>query len=376
MSPDAPGPNAASSIASDPSAVLRLRNVSRTFGNGSIVAVDGLSLDVYPGEIVSILGPSGCGKTTTMRLIAGLDQPTSGDVQIFGRSVLGQPPHRRNIGLVFQSLAIFPHMSVYRNVAFGLRMKGLSRPAIDRKVEEMLELVHLPFAEYAGRMPSQLSGGQLQRVALARTLATEPSVVLFDEPMAALDRRLRDYMAVELRNIQKRLNVAAVYVTHDQETASAMSDRIAIMDSGKLVQDGTPEEVYEKPANRFVAEFLGDMNFIDAGSIGEWDEGFRSVKIADGELIVADEFPGVRDSASVVVRPEHVELTTYEPASLGLSGEVLATQFGSGFFNTRIRLSDGQEVLTRDTEKIAGENGTGAKVWLNIKKGHARVLAS
>lgn len=369
-------PDSNSNIAGDIAPVLELRNVSRTFADGKIVAVDGLSLDVYPGEIVSILGPSGCGKTTTMRLIAGLDDPTGGDVRIFGKSVIGQPPHRRNIGLVFQSLAIFPHMSVYRNVAFGLRMKGLDRPAIDRKVEETLDLVHLPFAEYGARMPNQLSGGQLQRVALARTLATEPSLVLFDEPMAALDRRLRDHMAVELRGIQKRLNVAAVYVTHDQETASAMSDRIVIMDSGKVMQIGTPEKVYEKPVNRFVAEFLGDMNFIDAGDMGELKDGFRTVRIADGTLLVADEYTGERHNGSVVIRPEHVELTALDSTGATLSGQVVETQFGSGFYRSRIRLSDGQEVLASNTENPVTGNGLGAKVWLKVKQGRARMLGS
>ncbi|NIA69382.1 ABC transporter ATP-binding protein [Pelagibius litoralis] len=356
--------------------VLRLQNISRTFGSGRIVAVDDLSLDVYPGEIVSILGPSGCGKTTTMRLIAGLDEPTGGDIEVFGKSVNGQPPHRRNIGLVFQSLAIFPHMSVHKNVAFGLRMKGVERRTIDQKVEEVLDLVHLPAAEYGARMPSQLSGGQLQRVALARTLATEPSLVLFDEPMAALDRRLRDYMAVELRSIQKSLNVAAVYVTHDQETASAMSDRIVIMEAGKVVQVGTPEEVYERPGNRFVATFLGDMNFLEAGSVGVWSDGSRTVHIADGSLVVADEISGRREGGSVMVRPEHVELMTLEPNGPGLSGRISETQFSSGFYRSRICLSDGQEVLTRSTENTAVVCGVGAKIWLKIKQGRARMLRS
>ena len=311
-----------------------------------------------------------------MRLIAGLDEPTAGDIEVFGETVNGQPPHRRNIGLVFQSLAIFPHMSVHKNVAFGLRMKGVERRAIDRKVEEVLDLVHLPVTEFGGRMPSQLSGGQLQRVALARTLATEPSLVLFDEPMAALDRRLRDYMAVELRNIQKSLNVAAVYVTHDQETASAMSDRIVIMESGRVVQVGTPEEVYEKPENRFVATFLGDMNFLETGSIGPWNEGFRTVQIADGNLTVADEFSERRQDGSVAVRPEHIQLTTLEPSGPSLSGRVVDTQFSSGFYRSRVCLGDNQEVLVRSVEDAVANCGSGTKVWLKVRQGRARMLGS
>ena len=356
--------------------VLRLQNVSRTFADGRIVAVDDFSLDVYPGEIVSILGPSGCGKTTTMRLIAGLEEPTGGDIEVFGKSVRGQPPHRRNIGLVFQSLAIFPHMSVRRNVAFGLRMKGLERAAIERKVQEMLDLVHLPVAEYGERMPSQLSGGQLQRVALARTLATEPALVLFDEPMAALDRRLRDYMAVELRNIQKSLNVAAIYVTHDQETASAMSDRIVIMESGRVMQVGTPEEVYERPDSRFVATFLGDMNFLEAGAIGVWSDGIRMVRVADGALVVADDSSDQRQTGSVAVRPEHIELVAEAPEGPSLSAQLEETLFSSGFYRSRVRLSDGQEVLASSTENTAVKACTNGRVWLRIRQGRARILES
>ncbi|TIT53239.1 MAG: ABC transporter ATP-binding protein, partial [Mesorhizobium sp.] len=234
--------------------VLEIRNLSRTFAHGAVRAVDQIDLDVQPGEIVSILGPSGCGKTTTMRIIAGLDLPTAGEVRILGKNVAGKPPHQRNVGLVFQSLAIFPHMSVKQNVAFGLRMQGLARNLIEAKVAKALELVQLSPEKFAGRRPSELSGGQLQRVALARTLVTEPALVLFDEPMAALDRRLRDYMAVELRSIQKQLGLAAVYVTHDQETASMMSDRVIIMNAGKILQAGTPEEIYETPNSKFVSD--------------------------------------------------------------------------------------------------------------------------
>ncbi len=354
--------------------VLQLNHVSRVFGDGRIIAVDDFSLDVHRGEIVSILGPSGCGKTTTMRLIAGLDEPTEGDIRVHGRSVVGQPPHRRNIGLVFQSLAIFPHMSVHRNVAFGLRMKRMAKETIDRKVEETLDLVRLPHRDYAARMPSQLSGGQLQRVALARTLATEPSLVLFDEPMAALDRRLRDYMAVELRKIQKQLDVAAVYVTHDQETASAMSDRIVIMESGKLIQSGSPVEIYERPANRFVAEFLGDINFIESTAIEDGENGSRMARIADGALAIADGDGSRRDSGTVFVRPEHVALSQQQSATAGLCGEIVEIQFNSGFYRSRVRLSDGQDILATSTDDSPLKDGIGSRVWIGAVDGRVRVL--
>lgn len=354
--------------------VLQLRNVTRTFGGGAVAAVDGLSLDIYPGEIVSILGPSGCGKTTTMRMIAGLDEPTDGDIRVFGNSVIGQAPHLRNIGLVFQSLAIFPHMSVYKNVAFGLRMKGMAAQAIERKVKDMLDLVHLPPDEYGSRMPSQLSGGQLQRVALARTLVTEPSLVLFDEPMAALDRRLRDYMAVELRRIQRDLNVSAIYVTHDQETASAMSDRIAVMQEGKLTQIGTPEQVYKEPVNRFVAEFLGDINVLNIKQMDVSRNGRRVAFIADGSLVVEDGVPDNGQSKVVIVRPEHVEFNERQPREATLSGKVIDTQFGSGLYRTRIRLSDGQELIANYTDSTAAKYSPGSTVWITVQDGCARTL--
>ena len=356
--------------------VLQLRNVMRTFGGGRIVAVDELNLDVFPGEIVSILGPSGCGKTTTMRMIAGLDEPTNGDIRVFGESIRGQPPHLRNIGLVFQTLAIFPHMSVDKNVAFGLRMKGFSAPDIAEKVAAVLALVHLPQDEYGSRMPHQLSGGQLQRVALARTLVTEPSLVLFDEPMAALDRRLRDYMAVELRRIQKDLNVAAVYVTHDQETASAMSDRIAVMEAGRLVQIGTPKEVYTKPVNRFVAEFLGDINVLNPVGMSDGNGGTCVAHIADGTLTVDNDLPSGKDRGVVIVRPEHIELVTPQSQEATLVGEVVGSQFASGIYRTHIRLSDGQELMAASVNDCPVRSEAQLEIGIKVQPGSARRIAS
>lgn len=354
---------------------LELSGVTRLFGGGAVRAVDDVSLNIHPGEIVSILGPSGCGKTTTMRLIAGLDKPTGGEIKVFGKNVVGQAPHQRNVGLVFQSLAIFPHMSVFRNVAFGLRMKKMATPAIERKVLETLELVQLPGADYAHRMPHELSGGQLQRVALARTLATEPALVLFDEPMAALDRRLRDYMAVELRKIQKALNVAAVYVTHDQETASAMSDRILIMNAGKLIQSGTPEEVYKKPCNRFVAEFLGDINFVKASAIISSPDGLFSAQIADGALRLAGEDHPKNQHTTIAIRPEHIRLSGEKSDRSGLSGEVVDTQFWSGFYRTSVQLSDGQKLQAISAEDAGIKAGNGSRVWITISPDNVRKLS-
>ena len=357
-----------------PSPVLQLQEVSRVFARGQIRAVDRVSLDVFPGEIVSILGPSGCGKTTTMRMIAGLDAPSAGDIRIFGESVRGKPTHRRNIGLVFQSLAIFPHMTVRENIAFGLRMKGIARAAIVEKVNRVLKLVQLPAEDFAARYPHELSGGQLQRVALARTLVTEPALVLFDEPMAALDRRLRDYMAIELRAIQKSLGIAAIYVTHDQETASAMSDRIAIMQAGRIVQVGSPAEVYESPASRFVAEFLGDANFLIPRAIGERTGQYRAVNVAGTTLAISDAEQAANGQAVVMFRPEHAKIQARPVEGAQFRGMVVGRQFKAGTYCWQVRLSDGQVIAARSHEDIFhGELGDGA-VWLSVKAENARLL--
>ena len=351
--------------------VLELIDVSRSFAGGAVRAVDGVSLEVYPGEIVSLLGPSGCGKTTTMRMIAGLDHPSAGDIRVLGKSVIGIPPHRRNIGLVFQSLAAFPHMSVRENVAFGLRMQRVPRPAIDQRVDKMLELVQLPPAEFATRYPKELSGGQLQRVALARTLVTEPAVVLFDEPMAALDRRLRDYMAIELRAIQKRLGFAAIYVTHDQETASAMSDRLAIMRAGRIVQVGAPVAVYQSPASQFVADFLGDANFLVPQSVDDGGDGHSIVRVLDMVLKVSGEGRAGRGQPIVMCRPEHVTLST-RPVDGAVMGALIASQFKSGAHRWQIALPDGQQIVAQSTHDLGAPQDH--KVWLTIQAEHARLL--
>ncbi|AZO22620.1 ABC transporter ATP-binding protein [Mesorhizobium sp. M1E.F.Ca.ET.045.02.1.1] len=353
--------------------VLEIRNLSRTFAHGAVRAVDQIDLDVKPGEIVSILGPSGCGKTTTMRIIAGLDLPTAGEVRILGKDVAGKPPHKRNVGLVFQSLAIFPHMSVNQNVAFGLRMQGLASSLIETKVAKALELVQLSPEKFAGRRPSELSGGQLQRVALARTLVTEPALVLFDEPMAALDRRLRDYMAVELRAIQKQLGIAAVYVTHDQETASMMSDRVIIMNAGKILQSGTPEEIYEAPNSRFVSDFLGDTNTLQIERVLERKDGKSLVQTNAGIAIRLADSAHMGEGAFAIFRPEQ---TIVHPADPGgaFQGKVISSQFRSGLYRWQILLRGGNTLIAQSTEnRLASSAGDTA--WVTIDPGKARIVS-
>src|SRR5215475_8252126 len=239
------------------SASVRLQGLSKSFA-GAIKALDRVSLDIGAGEFFALLGPSGCGKTTTLRLVAGFETPDEGRIVVGGRDVTEMPVHRRDMGVIFQSYALFPHRTVAENVGFGLRMRKISRQEIDRRVSAALAQVALTGLE--GRRPAQLSGGQQQRVALARAIVIKPPVLLCDEPLGALDRRLRQQMQFELKQLQKQLGVTLVFVTHDQEEAMAMADRIAVMNAGRIEQAGTPAEIYGRPRTRFVADFIGEIN--------------------------------------------------------------------------------------------------------------------
>jgi spermidine/putrescine transport system ATP-binding protein len=288
---------------------VRLVGVTKRFGD--FVAVDAIDLDVRDGEFFSLLGPSGCGKTTTLRMIGGFEQPTSGLIELDGHDVTWLPPYRRDVNTVFQSYALFPHLTIGENVAFGLRRKGVAADEIRRRVGEMLELVEL--AGYEGRRPGQISGGQAQRVALARALINRPRVLLLDEPLGALDLKLRKQMQLELKRIQQEVGITFVYVTHDQEEAMTMSDRIAVMNHGRYEQLGDPEMLYERPATRFVASFLGVSNLLPvekAGSAGDHD----LFALPDGTTIrgrrggdgAAQGAPG---PIALGVRPEKIRLT-------------------------------------------------------------------
>jgi len=350
---------------------LALRSLTKKFGD-RVVAVSDVNLTVAPGEILSILGPSGCGKTTLMRMIAGLEQSSSGEIKIFGRNVFGVPPHKRGIGLVFQSLAIFPHMSVRDNVSFGLKMQKIERGETKRRVDQILDLVHLPPADYASRMPRQLSGGQLQRVALARTLVTEPALVLFDEPMAALDRRLRDYMATELRAIQKKLGIAAIYVTHDQETASAMSDRIAIMQDGHIMQTGTPVEIFESPRNRFVAEFMGDVNLIRPDSLQDSDTGTVAATVSSQVIGAIDLTDGNHTGSLLLLRPEHLTVSRKRGDGAILQGRVIEEAFVSGTFRLMVDIGAEKQLIVHGL--MPTKLTTGELVFISVAKGQAKLI--
>lgn len=283
---------------------LELRGLTKVYGGTAVV--QSMWLQVEGGQFLTLLGPSGSGKTTTLRMVAGFEEPTAGDVVVGGEVLTHRPPHRRNIGMVFQQYALFPHLTVFQNVAYPLEMRRLPRAEIRARVEHALELVRLQGLE--DRLPRQLSGGQQQRVALARAIVFEPRVLLMDEPLGALDKRLRELMQVEVRRLQRTLGLTTVSVTHDQVEALVMSDLVAILDRGVLQQVGPPLEIYQRPANQFVAEFIGESNLL-AGRVEESAEGSARFTTAKGLIVqVAKVEAGGRTAGYVLVRPEAVRL--------------------------------------------------------------------
>jgi putative spermidine/putrescine transport system ATP-binding protein len=324
---------------------LELWNLRKTYLG--FTAVDELSLSIGKGELVAFLGPSGCGKTTSLRMIAGLTPVTSGRIVIGGRDVTQAPPHRRDIGLVFQSYALFPHLDVARNVAFGLEMRRVPKAEIARRVTEAIALVRLSGRE--GRRPSELSGGQQQRVALARALVTRPSILLFDEPLSNLDAKLRDEMRAEIRDIQKRLGITSIFVTHDQVEALTMCDRIAVMNSGRLEQLGTPQDLYERPATAFVASFVGRTNRLPGRAEGGRVEG-RGWSLLTGS---AHDGP-----VEVMIRPHHIRFDEagFEPTGSGpvnrLEGRVVRSVYAGDLIQTDVEIAG--QVLAVESSNRTG----------------------
>lgn len=288
-----------------PNIDVELQNITKRFGD--FVAVNDVSLEIQDGEFFSLLGPSGCGKTTCLRMIAGFELPSEGEIKIRGKSMGDIPPYKRPVNTVFQNYALFPHMTVFENVAFGLEMQKVSRPDIKTRVKETLEMVRLP--HLAERKPRQLSGGQQQRIALARALVNRPQVLLLDEPLSALDLKLRKAMQLELKELQHQVGITFVFVTHDQEEAITMSDRIAVMNEGVVQQVGAPREIYESPRNRFVADFIGETNFIE-GEVLEVDPVKTTVALGAGVQVLArsDGDLNTGQSVTVAVRPEKISV--------------------------------------------------------------------
>jgi len=296
---------------------VELVDVTKVFDNG-VVAVDRVSLQIFQGEFFSLLGPSGCGKTTTLRMIAGFEHPTAGEVRIEGRPMGQTPPFRRNVNTVFQNYALFPHMTVFENVAFGLRMKRVPREEIARRVREALQLVRL--SGFEERYPRQLSGGQQQRVALARALVNRPRVLLLDEPLGALDLKLRKEMQLELKHLQMTVGITFIYVTHDQEEALTMSDRIAVMNAGRVLQVGTPVEIYERPTSRFVADFIGESNFLPGRVVEVHSDTATVLLFGQRPIPIRVEQPPATGSAvTIAIRPEKMQVVPLEaPGANGI----------------------------------------------------------
>ncbi|MBI5131743.1 MAG: ABC transporter ATP-binding protein [Rhodopseudomonas palustris] len=332
--------------------LLQIESVEKRFGG--FVAVDGLSLDIKAGEFFALLGPSGCGKTTLLRMLAGFETPDRGRILLDGQDIAAVLPHQRPVNMMFQNYALFPHLSVANNIAFGLKRAGLPRREIRERVAEMVALVKLEGLEK--RKPDQLSGGQQQRVALARALARRPRLLLLDEPMAALDKKLRESTQLELMALQKRLGTSFVIVTHDQEEAMTVADRIGVMQAGRLEQVATPRQLYETPASRWVAEFVGDVNMLD-GSIAAREHGRLSVTTSGAGTVAAAEprQPLTATSISVAIRPEKIKLSRRGPAAdVGhadainrLDGEIAEVGYYGGLTSYKIRLDAGATLLAK-----------------------------
>ena len=323
-------------------AFLTLTSVQKLFPGG-VAAVEDFTLDVTRGEFVSFLGPSGCGKTTTLRMIAGFEKPTSGTITVDGKDITYKPPNQRNVGMVFQSYALFPNMTVADNIGFGLKVRKRPKAAIDKKVAELIDLMSL--GGRADRFPWQMSGGQQQRVALARALAIEPEVLLLDEPLSALDAKIRIVLRKEIRSIQRQLGITTVYVTHDQEEALSLSDRVVVMNEGHIEQLGVPSEIYNFPTTAFVASFVGTLNLVTARVI---DPGAGRLSVDGQEVRTSKAVTdvGANGRVTLALRPEGIELGDGESGENRLHGTVEDINFLGSIVRIRVKVGDGEDGAT------------------------------
>jgi spermidine/putrescine transport system ATP-binding protein len=359
------------------SGAIDIRNVSKIFGTGdqAFAAVDNTSVTIRQNEFFTLLGPSGCGKTTLLRLIAGFEFPTSGDILLYGDNIALMPPFKRPINTVFQSYALFPHMTVAENIGFGLLMLGKPKAEIDARVATMLKLVKME--ALAGRKTSQISGGQQQRVALARALAPQPKVLLLDEPLSALDYKLRKDMQIELKRLQAETGITFIFVTHDQEEALTMSDRIAVMSSGKILQVGSPRDIYDAPTDRFVADFIGESNFLK-GKIASTKGEVAQVDLAAGCRISAAMPSDFKPSGEVtiVLRPEHAQLVKADAKAAGLTGTLSNIVYFGTDTHFHVTLNSGEGFMVRAQNKPHQSLGVavGDHVAITLADNAARVL--
>lgn len=352
------------------SAGIELENVCCDFG--SFRAVDNANVAIKPGEFFSFLGPSGCGKTTILRMISGFIDPTKGVIRIGGKDMKGSRPNQRPTALIFQNLALFPLMPIWENISFGLEVRGVDKATRRAKAEELLRLVDLPGA--ADKMVSQLSGGQKQRVAIARALAVEPQVMLLDEPLSALDLKLRQHMRAELRAIQKRTGVTFIYITHDQGEALAMSDRVGVMSHGRIQQIADPREIYNNPVNGFVASFVGENN-IFSGDLGQVSDGMAAFTTPHGTFRARLGEQATGKGIKLFVRPEHTIISKDAPAENAIHGRVEEVSFEGNFIAVHAVTDSGMKM----TAELRNDGSTpipdvGAQVWMGFDARHAAIL--
>ncbi len=351
--------------------LLSLQHIKKDFGEGEVLS--DISLDVHRGEFVTLLGASGCGKTTTLRIISGLETADEGRVLLGGRDMTDLPPEKRPVNTVFQSYALFPHMNVEKNVAYGLRLRGMDKRAIDARVREMLELVQM--SDHARRMPSQLSGGQRQRIAIARALALEPELLLLDEPLGALDLQLRRQMQVELKRLQKQLGITFIYITHDQEEAVNMSDRIAVMRSGRFEQIGTPEEIYDAPMTRYVAQFIGRSTIL-TGTVTSVSGDTAVITDENGSYPVdatrARLVPG--EVCELCVRTERMRVSREPVPGFSLPCTVKEARYAGGSVLTYVTMAGGAEAVATGEERMADAAQPGDTVYLCWNPAQAAVI--
>lgn len=356
----------------DQTPLVRIEGLTKRFGD--TIALDDLTMDIARGEFVTFLGPSGCGKSTTLRILGGFERPTNGRVTLDGADVTTQPPEKRQVNMVFQDYALFPHMTVAQNVSFGLELKGMGKAEIKRRSEEILSFLELE--AYASRYPVQLSGGQRQRVALARALAPDPALLLLDEPLGALDAKLRGQVQQELKSIQRRTQKTFFFVTHDQEEALTMSDRIVVLNNGKVEQDGTPEELYFRPASRFVAEFIGETNLLSGWMRGT--EGDKVMMDWEGTTLVGKapaDLPEQGKPITASVRLEKLGFSTERPQTANaVQGRVVGKTFLGSRMTMQIVVGDGDALLRAYVDPDVGQSVGNDPVWIGWDSDNMAVL--
>lgn len=352
--------------------ILRLDGLSKDFGDGPIL--HGISMDIFPGEFLTLLGPSGCGKTTTLRIIAGLEQPSSGRVFLEGNDVTDLPPEKRQVNTVFQNYALFPHMNVFQNIAYGLRVMKVNKREQQERVQAALALVRL--SGYEKRMPSQLSGGQKQRVAIARAVVLQPKILLLDEPLGALDLKLRQEMQRELKQLQQQLGITFIYITHDQEEALNMSSRIAIMRNGHIEQLGTPEEIYEHPRTLFSADFIGQSNLLH-GTVEQCNGSELVLDVAGVQIPASasqDFMPSVGEKVVLCLRPQRIHYGNEPKKDFSLKGMICSKEYTGGMQHTQICL--GESLMLNAVSQTAEMDAysVGSEVYISWSTAHAPVV--